>query len=99
MLSVNRGVVSTAKRGETLKRIQGYFNRVEFIKWDDRLPPKISFSNDGTMAYAVVQKLVILSLKDSLQHTTLDTTEFAWVSIYRKSVNDWKIECTVSTNK
>ena len=99
MISVNRGVVTSANRNATYQRIEKYFNRVDFVKWDDVVPPQISFSNDGSMAYAIVQKQVILSLKDSLPKTVLDTTDFAWVSIYRKKGNEWKVECNVSTNK
>jgi hypothetical protein len=43
MISVNRGVVSPINMDETRKRIQGYFNKVEFLKWDDIVAPKISF--------------------------------------------------------
>lgn len=98
MISVNRGTVMSANKDQTRKRIQKYFNSVNFIKWDDVTPPKISFSTDGTMAYAIVQKQVIIQLRDSLT-TSLDTTDFAWVAIYRKTGNEWKIECNVSTNK
>ena len=99
MISVNRGIVTRSSREITKKRIQDYFDRVEFVKWDDVAPPKISFSNDGRLAYAIVQKQVILSMKDSLLRPSLDTTDFAWVSIYRKTGNEWKIECNISTNK
>ena len=99
MVSVNSGVVTRASRSARYKRIEKYFKSVDFVKWDDVAPPQIDFSKDGSLAYAIVQKQVILSLKDSLQKTVLDTTDFAWVSIYRKAENDWKVECNVSTNK
>lgn len=99
MISVNRGVVTTASRDSTYKRIDKYFKSVDFVKWDDIVAPNINFSKDGTLAYAIVQKQVILSLRDSLHQVVLDTTNFAWVSIYRKTGDEWKIECNVSTNK
>lgn len=99
MISVNRGTVTTANNDQRRRRIQGYFDRADFVKWDDLVPPKIRFSKDGTMAYAIVQKQVILSIKDSSDHTALDTTDFAWVAIYRKDRGQWKVECNVSTNK
>src|SRR5215204_803340 len=99
MISVNRGVVMAASRDATYKRIDKYFRSVDFVKWDDLVPPQINFSKDGSLAYAIVQKQVILSLKDSLPKVVLDTKNFAWVSIYRKKGNEWKIECNISTNK
>ena len=99
MISVNRGVVSQPSPEMNRDRIQDYFNRVEFIRWEDTAPATIKFSNDGTLAYAIVQKQVILSVKDSVNNNQLDTTDFAWVSIYRKTGNGWKIECNISTNK
>ncbi|MGZ5191020.1 MAG: nuclear transport factor 2 family protein [Flavisolibacter sp.] len=99
MISVNRGEVSQINKEQTRKRIEGYFNQVEFIKWDDTVPPKISFSNDASLAYALVQKKVIVRLQDDTKKVSFDTTDFAWVSIYRKSGNEWKLECNISTNK
>ena len=96
MVSVNRGLATPLNKEKSRKRIEEYFNQVEFIKWDDTVPPKISFSSDASLAYALVQKQVILKLQDQKK---LDTTDFAWVSIYRKSGSEWKLECNISTNK
>ena len=100
MISINHGLVTRASPQATRDRIKNYFDRVEFLKWDDIETPMIRFSNDGSMAYAIVQKQVIVSIKDSAKKETLDTTDFAWLSVYRK-MNDgsWKIECNASTNK
>ena len=99
MISVNRGEVSQLNKEQTRKRIEGYFNQVEFIKWDDTAPPKISFSNDASLAYALVQKKAIVRFRDDTKEVSFDTTDFAWVSIYRKTGNEWKLECNISTNK
>ena len=99
MISVNKGIVTRSSTSENKSRIGKYFGSVEFIKWDDVAEPIIRFSNDGSMAYAVVQKLVILSYADSLGKKSIDTTDFAWVSIYRRQNDQWKVECNASTNK
>jgi hypothetical protein len=99
MISVNKGIVTKAGKEENKKRIGKYFGRVEFIKWDDVAKPQIRFSNDGSLAYAIVQKQVILSYPDSLGKKIIDTTDYAWVSIYRKENGIWKVETNVSTNK
>ena len=99
MLSVNKGKLSIATREENKKRIGSYFGSVKFIKWDDVAEPVIRLSDDGSLAYAIIQKQVILSRIDSLQKPVIDTTDYAWVSIYRKHNGEWKVECNVSTNK
>ncbi len=99
MISVNKGVVTVPTAAENKERIGKYFGSVRFIKWDNIVPPIIRFSNDASLAYAVVQKQVILSYPDSFGNDFIDTTNYAWVSIYRKSKNKWQVECNVSTNK
>jgi hypothetical protein len=99
MYSVNKGVVAQLPIEEHRKKVEAYFNSVKFIKWDDFTEPVIKFSDDHSLAYAIVQKLVILETKDSAGKITMDTTNFAWTSIYRKHQNGWKLECDISTNK
>jgi hypothetical protein len=99
MLSVNKGKVTIATPGENRKRIEPYFNSVTFIKWDDVAEPIIRLSDDGSLAYAVVQKEVILTYPDSLGKAFYDTTHYAWTSIYRKQKGEWKVEANISTTK
>lgn len=99
MISVNRGIVSAPTKTEHKERIGKYFGSVEFIKWDDTAEPIIRFSDDGSLAYAIIQKDVILSYPDSTGKSYYDTTHYAWSSIYRKYNNVWKVECNISTNK
>lgn len=98
MISVNKGIVSISTPEQHRQRIGKYFGSVEFIKWDDLAEPLIRFSEDGSLAYAVIQKQVILSYPDTLGKKFIDTTDYAWVSIYRKQKGEWKVECNVSTN-
>ena len=101
MINVNRGVVSSPSKSEHKERIGKYFGSVRFIKWDDVTEPVIRFSGDATLAYAIIQKMVILSFPDPEMtgNSKTDSTEYAWVSIYRKQKGKWKVECNVSTNK
>lgn len=82
-----------------LVRISKYFGSVQFIKWDDTAEPIIRFSDDGSLAYAIVQKDVIVTYPDSTGNAVNDTTHYAWSSIYRKQNGQWKVECNISTNK
>lgn len=99
MISVNKGEVDTATKEMNKERIGKYFGSVQFIKWDDTAEPIIRFSDDGSLAYAIVQKDVILTYPDSTGKAFNDTTHYAWSSIYRKQHGEWKVECNISTNK
>ena len=99
MISVNRGIVSIPTKEQHKERIGKYFGRVQFIKWDDTAGPIIRFSDDGSLAYAIIQKNVIVTYPDSTGKTYYDTTHYAWSSIFRKYSGEWKVECNISTNK
>ena len=97
-IGINRGVISSPTKEETMARHHRYFSSVEFIKWDDVSEPVIRFSDDGSLAYTVVDKMVVLKPKDQ-PDSKPDTTYYAWTAIYRKHPEGWKIECVTSTNK
>lgn len=98
-ISVNRGEIDHLVREDFLNMIRGYFETVEFIKWDDIQPPIIRFSKDKTLAYTIVNKEVELNYSGEDEKEIRERIEFAWVSIYRKHADGWKNECTISTNK
>lgn len=97
--SIDRGQISKPSIAESRSRFTKYFNIVDFIKWDDVKEPIVSFSNDGSMAYTIVNKLVVLSYENEKLETVLDTTYYSWVSVYKKYNKDWKLDCIVSTIK
>lgn len=98
-ISVNRGVISRPKRESTVARYNQYFSSVEFIKWDDVKVPIIKFSDDGSIAYTIVDKLLIVSFKDENENLVEEKTHYAWTTIYKKYNNEWRIELVTSTNK
>ena len=98
-VSVKKGVITRPERSETLKRYNGYFSSVEFLKWDDVTKPVIKFSEDGTLAYTIVDKMVQVTYKDESEETVYGETHFAWTAIYKKYGNEWKIECVTSTER
>lgn len=98
-VSVNRGIISRPKKSETISRYNSYFSSVEFVKWDDVTEPIIKFSEDGTLAYTIVDKIVKVTYKDETGETIESETHFAWTTLYKKYGNDWKIDCVTSTEK
>jgi hypothetical protein len=98
-ISVNKGKISMPKKEETISKYNGYFSSVEFVKWDDETEPIIKFSDDGSMAYTIVNKIVVLTYEGDDGNRIEDKTHFAWTAIYKKYDNEWKIDCVTSTDK
>jgi len=99
MFSVNLGKISITTKDSALKRFNNYFSNVEFKKWEDVNPPVIEFSADASMAYMLVDKLVILTYTNEEKRSIEETTHYAWISVFKKQANrEWKIVCNVSTN-
>jgi hypothetical protein len=98
-ISVNKGEIKKPTKGDNIKRFSDYFNSVEFEKWDDIKPPIIRFSDDYTVAYTIVNKEVVVKYLNENKEMTKQQTEFSWVTIYKKHIDGWKIDCVASTNK
>ncbi len=98
-LSINKGRVELPSVDESFQKFSIYFKRVNFVKWDNNKEPLIRFSDDATIAYAAFDKTVILKLTDENGKEIMDTTGFAWLSVYKKSEGQWKLDCIASTNK
>ena len=98
-ISVNRGIIAKPKREETMARYNRYFSSVEFVKWDDVSEPIVRFSDDGSMAYTIVDKIVKIKYKDENGEMVEGETHFAWTTIFKKHGDEWKIDNVTSTNK
>ena len=98
-ISVNRGEITQPKRAETLARYHAYFSSVEFVKWDDLTEPIVKFSDDGSMAYTLVDKIVRTRYANEAGEEVEGETHFAWTAIYKKSADGWKIVNVTSTQK
>ncbi|MEL7118316.1 MAG: nuclear transport factor 2 family protein [Bacteroidota bacterium] len=96
-ISVNRGLITTPTNEETTARYNNYFSAVAFERWDDVSEPIIRFSEDGKLAYTIVDKLVVLTYDDGEGNMLEDETHYAWTAIYKKYDNEWKIDCVTST--
>jgi len=98
-ISVNKGIISKPKKEATITRYNAYFSSVEFVKWDDVSEPIIKFSDDGSIAYTIVDKVVTITYKNENDSLVEEETHFAWTAIYKKYDNEWKIDHVASTNK
>ncbi|HLY68360.1 MAG TPA: nuclear transport factor 2 family protein [Puia sp.] len=94
---VNQGEIKFPNEKKSIARFKAYFDSVDsFLRWDNIEEPIIRFSDDGSVAYVVVHKMVILKEKNKVQ---TNTTDYAWLTVYKKLNNEWKIDCVTSTNK
>lgn len=98
-VSVNAGVISTPSKEATQSRYHAYFSAVEFIRWDDVSDPIVRFSDDGSMAYTIVDKIVEVQYENESGQSVSDETHFAWTAIYRRHGDRWKIESVTSTDR
>ena len=97
LIIVNRGRITTPTKEETIKRYHNYFSSVEFVKWDDVSEPIIRFSDDGSLAYTIVDKVVETIEDDENGNKINSATHFAWTAIYKKYDGEWKTDCVTST--
>ena len=98
-ISVNKGEISKPTKEVTISRYNNYFSSVEFVKWDDVSEPIVRFSDDGSMAYTIVDKVVRVAYKKENDSLVESETHFAWTAIYKKYDNNWKIDHVASTYK
>lgn len=97
-ISINGGEVTKPTRKEFKDRFQSYFSTVDFIRWDDIREPVVRFSDDGSLAYTVVQKEVVTRHENEEGNLVEERTRFAWTAVYRKTAGEWRIEHVASAN-
>jgi hypothetical protein len=98
-ISVNKGKITHPEKEEMISRYHNYFSSVEFVKWDDVTDPIIRFSEDGKLAYSIVDKIVRVTYEDENENLIDDETHYAWTAIYKKYGDQWKIDCVTSTER
>ena len=98
-ISVNRGKITRPSRAEMLSRYHSYFSAVEFVRWDDLMEPVLRFSDDSSMAYSIVDKMVTVRYPATDGKTIEDSTHYAWATVYRREGEKWQVESVTSTNE
>lgn len=93
--SLANGQVNIPDREAGRKRLQAYFDASIFLEWDDIQPPIIRVSEDGTMAFLLVNKRVRLLDKNKGDKEEVEV--FAWSMSLRKAAGRWKVTSTTST--
>lgn len=98
-INIGAGKISRPTREESQNRFQAYFDRSEFLEWDDISPPIIRVSQDASMAYVIVHKRVRLKAKNEQGVLEEAATIFAWTETYEKQDGKWTLTAVASTNE
>jgi hypothetical protein len=98
-IQVGSGRITRPTRSESLARFQTYFDRSEFLAWDDIEPPVIRISADGSMAYVIVRKRVHLVSTDADGQRAEHETTFAWMEAWEQVGGRWVLQAVASTNE
>lgn len=95
--SVGNGLVRIPDREAGRKGLQGYFDATTFLEWDDITPPIVRVSNDGTLAYSIVNKKVSTLSKDQDGAERRSVNVYAWIATFRNIGGKWKVTSVAST--
>ena len=98
LINISTGRITRSTRDESRARFQAYFDRSEFLAWDDLEPPVIRISADGSMAYAIVRKLVRLRSIDADGRHEEEEMVFAWMEAWQREGERWLLQAVASTS-
>lgn len=98
-VSVKNGDILKPTLDEIQVNMSNYINNTTFHEYKDLQEPIIGLSDDGTMAWAIVQVLVQGDRK--LEDGTIRKIDFtcAWLTLYQRSGKEWNVLAEVSTFK
>jgi hypothetical protein len=98
-ISVGSGEISAPTAEETVERFSNYLGPTTFSEYRDLREPIVSFSQDGSMAWAVFQ--VKVAGKRALDDGTQRDVDFtcAWMTVYQRQGDGWMRLADASTFK
>lgn len=85
----NRGEVTRPTLDERRRRLRAYLGRTSFQEYRDVIEPVVTVSNDGTLAWVVVQVQARGTQMTETGHK--EPVEFvsAWIELYQKKHGRW----------
>jgi hypothetical protein len=98
-LFVSNGMVEEMDAAEMKGMLSAYLDSTEFTEYGDVADPIIGFSDDCSLAWAIVQVRVAgtRALADGTSHTY--DTIWAWITLYQRSGDEWLRIADVSTDR
>jgi ketosteroid isomerase-like protein len=98
-LSVTRGEVIPMTAAEVEAMLAPYLAETEFSHYEDVADPIIGVSDDGSMAWSIVQVRVAGTRTGKDNVSSSYDTRWAWLTLYRRDGDGWKRIADVSTNR
>jgi hypothetical protein len=98
-LSVARGEVRSMTAADVEAMLAPYLAETEFSHYEDVAEPIVGLSDDGSMAWSIVQVRVAgTRTGEDGEAQTFDTL-WAWLTLYRRDGDGWQRIVDVSTNR
>jgi len=98
-LRVSDGEVAKQTKAGELPKVQKYLDGVKFEELKELEPPRIKISGDGTMAWFVGHVRVRATEKDAKGRVKRLDFESAWVNVWEKKAEGWRIVVHGDTQK
>jgi hypothetical protein len=98
-LSVARGEVTPMNAAEVEAMLAPYLAATEFSHYEDVADPIIGVSDDGSLAWSIVQVRVAGTRVGDDEESPAFDTRWAWLTLYRRDGNGWERIADVSTNR
>lgn len=96
---VANGLVEKMNADEMEEMLSGYLDATEFSHYTDVADPIIGFSDDRSLAWAIVQVRVAGSQSGPDGASSGFDTRWAWITLYRRAGDGWLRITDVSTNR
>jgi hypothetical protein len=98
-LSVANGEVVAMTAAEVEARLAPYLAATEFSHYEDLEEPIIGISDDGSIAWSIVQVRVAGARAGGDDEQYSYDTRWAWLTLYRRDGDGWLRIADVSTNR
>lgn len=76
-----------------------YLAETEFSHYEDVAEPIVGFSDDGSIAWSIVQVRVAGDRTGGDGVTRSFDTRWAWMTLYRRDADGWRSIANVSNNR
>jgi ketosteroid isomerase-like protein len=98
-LSVARGDVVPMTATDVEAMLAPYLRETEFSHYEDVAEPIIGISDDGSIAWSIVQVRVAGTRTSDAGEPRDFDTRWAWLTLYRRVGDGWQRIVDVSTNR
>lgn len=98
-LAVAVGEVRAMSAADVETMLGPYLEETEFSHYEDVADPIVGFSDDGSLAWTIVQVRVAGSRTGDEGVRRSFDTRWAWLTLYRRVGNGWQRIVDVSTNR